>query len=280
MISFTPTLFDRVGIKSDDYDSNFSRMHAYALVFSPNLSMALKERIAKRMLDYPETLRHDMALTMAVRNLSSGGKASRLKYALVYPLGLLELLIMRMQDHYEVWDYIQSNPEINFVPLHRFQPIDWAAALAQAEAEQQAITSFNRYGIENYTWVGENHQTMIVHPAGSGDQNYLSLLESSIQWVNFELVLGILKEMGAEPLILSRPLNGLIYAAGGVSPQAQQVYYTKLESLVRGYNFPLADFKEYTNDRLFSIDYSSHTSREGWVIVDQTLDAFYHGNIH
>ena len=48
--------------------------------------------------------------------------------------------------------------------------------------------------------------------------------------------------------------------------------------LVRGYNFPLADFKEYTNDRLFSIDYSSHTSRKGWVIVDQTLDAFYHGN--
>ena len=173
VISFTPTLFDRVGNKSDDYDSNFSRMHAYALVFSPNLSMALKGRIAKRMLDYPETLRHDMVLTMAVRNLSSGGKASRLKYALIYPLGLLKSLIMRLQDHYEVWDYIQSNPEINFVTLHRFQPIEWAAALAQAEAEQQAITSFNRYGIENYTWVGENHQTMIVHPAGSGDQNYL-----------------------------------------------------------------------------------------------------------
>ncbi len=42
---------------------------------------------------------------------------------------------------------------------------------------------------------------------------------------------------------------------------------------------PLVDFQQYTNDPFFTIDLLSHTSREGWVVVDQTLDAYYHGQV-
>ena len=101
-------------------------------------------------------------------------------------------------------------------------------------------------------------------------------MENSKEWGDLELVLDIFREVGAKPMILSRPIQGRLYAAAGVSPQAQQGYYAKLGQLVGNRRFPLADFKEYTADTLFSIDGSSHTSRKGWVIVDRTLDAFYH----
>ena len=276
VISFTPSLFDRVDIGSDEYAGNFSRMHAYALAFSLNLSMTVKQRIAQRMLDYPDTLRHDMVLTLAVRNLAKGGLFSHLKYALVYPIGELEALIIRMQDHYEVLNYIQTHPEINPVNLDQSQPIDWDAQLTRAESEQQDATSNNPYGFENESWIETYHQEVETHPAGSGDQKYLSSIENSKEWGDLKLVLDVFQEMGARPMIISNPINGHLFSVAGISPKAQQVYYTKLEQMVSGYHFPLADFKDHTNDRLFSIDGASHTSRKGWVIIDRKLDAFYH----
>ena len=276
VISFTPSMFDRTAVEIDQYAGNFSRMHAYALAFSPYLSMSLKQRVAKRMVDYPETLRHDMVLALAVRNLARGGLASRLKYALIYPLGQLEALIIRMQDHYAVWYFIQTHPEINPFPTRAAQPIDWTAKLTEAETEQQAATCNNSYGFENNAWIETYHQHVETHPAGSADQQYRARMENSKEWGDLELVLDIFREVGAKPMILSRPIQGRLYAAAGVSPQAQQGYYAKLGQLVGNRRFPLADFKEYTADTLFSIDGSSHTSRKGWVIVDRTLDAFYH----
>jgi D-alanine transfer protein len=232
------------------------------------------------MLDYPETLRHDMVLTLAVRNLARGGLPGRLKYALIYPLGQLEALVIRMQDHYAVWEFIQAHPEIDPVPAFRSEPIDWARQLADAEAEQKTATSNNSYGFENEAWVETYHQKVETRPAGSDDQQYLARVKDSKEWGDLQLVLEIFRETGARPMILSRPIHGPLYEAAGISPHAQQVFYNKLEQVVGSYHYPLADFKEYTGDTLFSIDGASHTSRKGWVQVDRTLDAFYHDQVH
>ena len=280
VFSFTPTLFNRVQINNDQYDGNFSSMHAYAMIFSSNLSMSLKQRVAKRMLDYPETLKKDMLLSMAVRNLAKGGLPGLLKYSFVFPIGQLELLIQRMQDHYAVWNYIQVHPEINPVVIRRSQSIDWGKQLEEAEAEQRKATSNNPYGIENDEFREEwEDEIGEIKPIGSTDKKYISLLDHSKEWGDVEFVMEIFREMGASPLILSLPIHGPEYEADGVSPQAQQVYYTKLESLVGSYRFPLADFKEYTDNALFSVDWASHTSRMGWVIIDHRLDVFYHAEV-
>jgi len=86
--------------------------------------------------------------------------------------------------------------------------------------------------------------------------------------------------LGAEPLILSRPINGRFWEAVGVSEQAQDAYYTKLHAVVDPYHMTLVDYQQYANDIYFSIDNVSHTSRYGWIYVDQTLDEFFHGNLH
>ena len=72
-------------------------------------------------------------------------------------------------------------------------------------------------------------------------------------------------------------MNIQIWETLGVSEQAQNSYYQKLHAVVDPYHMPLIDFQQYGNDEYFSIDMASHTSREGWIYVDQTLDAFFHG---
>jgi D-alanine transfer protein len=92
--------------------------------------------------------------------------------------------------------------------------------------------------------------------------------------------LDVLHELGAKPLILSRPVNGGYWTAVGVSEDAQNAYYIKLHAIVDPYDMTLVDYRQYTNDIYFSMDSVAHTSRYGWVYVDQTLDQFFHGNLH
>ena len=106
-------------------------------------------------------------------------------------------------------------------------------------------------------------------------------LDDSKEWSDLNILLEILKEMGAQPLIMSRPINGPIWQAFGVSKKARQVYYDRLQNIVVDtYGMPLVDFENHDGDQYFSIDSLSHTSRLGWAYVDQTLDAFFHGYIH
>jgi poly-D-alanine transfer protein DltD len=71
------------------------------------------------------------------------------------------------------------------------------------------------------------------------------------EWNDFNLLLSDLKETGAQPLIPSRPMNGTILNLEG-------------------------DSSDQDSNRLFSVDQFSHTSRVGWIYVDQALDVFYH----
>ena len=280
IISFTPSMFDTQGVSEKAYTANFSRMHAYAIVFSPYLSVGLKQSIAVRMLDYPNTLTRDPLLSFALKNLATGSHFRHFLYYMVFPLGQLNSLVIRMQDHYAVWTYILSHPNIKPTTRRKPRKIDWKVEIAKAEAQQKVNTNSNPYGIQNGTWIREYHKVLKMNKAGSGDKDYLTTIENTTEWGDLGFLLEVLKEMGADPVIMSRPINGTLYGAAGISQQAQQVYYNKLETQVSKYQIPLVDFQQYTNDTLFSVDKASHTGWEGWAIVDQVLDAFFHGNIH
>jgi poly-D-alanine transfer protein DltD len=66
----------------------------------------------------------------------------------------------------------------------------------------------------------------------------------------------------------------------GISLLARRAYYDKLQKTIVPYGFPFVDFENHDSDKYFSIDPSSHPGPEGSVYVDQTLDEFFHGNIH
>ena len=283
VISFTPSMFNAGEASPRYYDANFSRLHGDALIFNPDLSFQLKQQAAKRMLNYPISLNTDPILQFSVTNLANPSPLNHILYYLSVPLGQLETWIIRMQDHWQALSIIRSNPKLRQKVKKKAVSIQWDAVLAQAKAEQIALTNDDPYGIENSTWNSKYKQSMQLReaPAGSGDAQFIKKLNGSEEWSDLEILLEILKEMGAQPLIMSRPINGPTWQAFGVSWKARQVYYDRLHQIVvNTYGMPLVDFEDQDSNRYFSIDSSSHTSRLGWVYVDQTLDAFFHGNLH
>ena len=260
------------------YGKNFSTLCASKLVFSTHLSTELKVDAAKRMSRYEDTLQNNPILRFAVVQLTGTSKANRLLYLLSWPLGELHILIMQLQEHAEIVLYLHSHPiDLNIKKIP--QTIDWPTTLTTALADQKEHTSSNSFGIEDDHWA--KYQYLVNNPiaAGSGDADFMRLVRSYPEWGDLELLQRVLQEEGAEPLILSRPMNVHLWEALGVSEQAQNTYYVKLNKTINQQHMLLVDFHQYGRDIYFSTDQYSHTSRDGWVYIDQTLDAFYHGQL-
>jgi D-alanine transfer protein len=277
VISFTSAAFNFPKVNTDAYAANFSSMHALGLIFSPYLSVSVKEHAAKRMLEYPETLIKDPILNFAIQNLASDTFTGNVSYALIYPLGQLENLVIRMQDHYAIKQLMNLRktwPKVKYRP----RTIDWDALIAQVNAQEAAKGTQPTLPKPTDEWARKYPQIFSKNPTSS-DATYLHTLENSKEWDDLKILLEVLKQLDARPLMLSRPINGFLYSASGISQSAQLVYYTKLEEMVTPYHFPLVDFREYINDPYFSVDIASHTGPKGWAIVDQTLDAFYHDTL-
>src|SRR5258708_9567700 len=263
---------------SHDFAMNFSRLHGYETIFSPYLSYGIKNEIAKRLSDFPETIRQAPFFKFAILHTASTSISDRALYFLIWPLGELQTEILRLQDHFEVMFYIWShriNPDVPKIP----RAINWDQERQNALAEQILNTNNNPYAVENFMWWYFDRIKLPL-PAGSNNDLYSKSLLNSQEWTDLKVLLTVLQQLGAKPLILSLPVNDHLWQVMGVSEQTQDIYYTKFHSVVDPYNLTVLDFRQYGTDMYFSIDQGSHISREGWVHVDQTLDAFFHDRIH
>ncbi len=280
VISFTPSMFTVDKVNLEEYTANFSRLHAMELIYSPYLTYSLKQNAARRMIQYPQTIGQDPLLRYGVFQLVDDSLLSRALYIAAYPIAFLDIFIIKLQDHWEVLNYIWQHPTLT--PTVTRQPIslDWTKLIAQAYVKQKSETSNNPYGVENSAWktmaqeLSSKKQSPVL-----ADLTYMRNLNKSQEWVDFDILLQTLKELGAQPLIKSHPIDGTLYELIGISAKARFVYYQKLSEEVSKYGFPLIDYRNYEMDKYFTYDLASHTGREGWVYVDQSLDAFYHGNI-
>jgi D-alanine transfer protein len=281
VISFTPTMFTYEQVPVPSYEFDFSALHANALIFNPNLGLETKQMAAGRMNDYPETLKNDPILRFAIQALNCQCQYGTLLYDLGWPLGQLNIWIMRLEDHWEVVTYIMNHPNPNTQILREPKQINWPEEISQALMSEKMVVNNNPYGIRNDIW-NVDYERLLARPIkpGSGDLGFIQSVEDSREWIDFDLALRVLKELGAQPLILSRPLDGPIMDAMGVDRQARQEYYSKLQNAVSLYGFPSVDFVDQDGNPYFSIDRNSHPSPEGWVYTDQALDAFFHGTIH
>jgi D-alanine transfer protein len=277
VISISPADFTMGNSPAPFYKYNYSRLHAYAMIFSPQLSLDLKTAAARSMLLHPETLSNDPFMRFTLEQLA----ASRLGgvfYYLLWPLGELQTQIMSMQDHAAAVALIEEHdiqPHVPRIP----QMINWAGIHAAALAKQEKHTSNNPFGVEDFKWWVYAHVlTHPIHP-GSGDKKFVERVLTHPEWADFQILLRVLYELDARPLILSRPMNVRLWQALGVSEQAQNTYYEKLNSVTAPYHMQVVNLRQYGTDIYFSIDQGSHTSREGWVYIDQILDDFYHNRI-
>lgn len=274
-----PSFFNRVMDSPEAYAGNYSRLQAYALAFSTSLSFDLKHRAAQRMLQYPKTLENDPLLRFALAQLADGSPVSRALYYAAFPLGKFQTLILRLQDHVEMVAYIWQHHQMRPKVAHARQRLDWQDILDKAQAVFQQHSDNNPFGFDNDMWTRRVGRLAAHAQDSRHDAQFLSGLQKSKEWGDLDLLLRELQELGAQPLILSAPLDGPYYDYLGVSYQARTAYYAKLRAAVQPYGVALRDFEDHDADRDFFLDSTSHLSAVGWAYYDQAIDAFYHGSL-
>ena len=273
-ISLSAVWFVAPDITSYSYEGNFSLFAASELAFGSALDCDLKRDIASRMLQFPRTMKKSPLLEFALRRLASGGPLDRIIFYALRPLGKVQNAVLDLQDHFEALIYILHEPKSR-ASLHP-QMIDWPSLIAKASETANASEK------QNVAPGTDQH----VAPR-RGDAWFLEQLGKARQWTDLELLLRVLTEIQARPLLLSMPMDGEFYDQVGISRSVRESYYTKMRALAQRYNFELVEFEDHDEDVPF-LDHrvpqikhvaAPHLTAKGWMFYDRVLDDFFHGRV-
>jgi D-alanine transfer protein len=261
------------------YPGSFSRLHAYRLVFDAPLSDDLRRAATRRMLAYPVTLRNDPVLRGGARLLAEDSPLGRLGYLVLLPLGKLGALVLELQDHWEV--VLAADAGRMAAPAaaapHPAAGLDWPALALAAEADYRARSASNPYGFADELWAAQDPD--VAPPRGTTPERIGRELVDSAGWEDLELLLRTLRELGAEPVVLSVPLHGAYYDDYGVAADARRAYYERLRAAAARHGVAVVDFADFDRDRFFLRDRVGHLSSKGWVYYAEALEAVHHGRL-
>jgi D-alanine transfer protein len=256
-ISLSPSWFLRAAIRPDFYAGSFSLPAASRMLFGHALDWNLKAEIAKRMLQFPDTLPKGGLLQLAATCFASGHPLDRIVLMAIWPLGKLQNTVLDLQDHFEALVYILSGGRpfphwLRLVSLHKAQSPKSPSHVGQRSVTTESLDA--------------------VRPAH--DAAFRAQVAAASEWSDLELLFRTLRELRAKPLILSMPIDP--YAARGISRSARQVYYDKMRELAQQYHFPIIEFEDHDADPAFLIAHREHPTSKGWMYYNRALDDFFH----
>ena len=252
-ISLSASSFLTPAVRKEYYDGNFSLPAASGILFGNAIDFDLKAAIAKRMLQFPDTLAEDGLVELAAKCLASGRPVDRMVLMAIWPLGKLQNVMLDLQDHFEALVYILAGDRT--VP-------DWLRPV-----HSHKLHARSSMGAENK----QTESSDAVRPAR--DALFRARIASSTEWTDLELLFRTLAELKAEPLVLSMPIDA--YAARGVSHSTRELYYDRMRELAEQYHFPLIEFEQHDADPGFLIAHREHPTPKGWMAYDRALDDFF-----
>ena len=257
------------------YEGNFSHLQALDLVFSGDLSSGLKHDIARRMLAYPKTLDNQWLLEFTLRRLAGGSLVDHALYALILPMGRLENLVGRIQDHFEATLHILDEEAKFQEPVrHGVRALNWNGLVKRA-----AQFGVNKVALRDKRLEVTRHRQKLASShvtAAAQTQNFVKMIDHAKEWTDLELLLRVFHELGAQPLLLSMPVEDIRLQVYGVSPEVRTAYLRRLDETAARYDVALLDFREHEKDPAFLVDFLDHLSPQGWLYYNKALDDFYH----
>ncbi len=280
IISFTPQVFTSKAHDRFDqaYRGNFSPLQATVLAFSNDLSPALTRDLAAQLLKHGATLRHELLLATALRARTSDTSLGRLGYLTLYPLGRLQEAFYRLADDFLVWRALSDRNGIGRLPRRAREPLNWTLLADSADRFTRAHSSGNAWGIED-KFFAENGRYFLKQEGAKDSVEWLANLQEGYGWPELDLLLRLLKERGAKPLIVTTPKHGLFDEFAGLNAPVRSRYYDKFRAAVAPYGFPVETFEQYDTVKYFLNDPDSHLSPKGWLRYDQLVDAYYHDSL-
>jgi D-alanine transfer protein len=268
--SISPGWFFSETVDPKYYEGNFSPLQAMELAFSTDLSWGLRRDIARRMIEYPKTLEDNWVLEFAIHRLAGDTARDRALFGLIRPFGYLAQLVGRTQDHFEAALHILDEDEkLNPAPKRGLRAMNWNEVLKRAAQ------------FANATAVAAKKSEVARRKASkvSREKGFLRAITYAKEWTDIELLLRTFHELGANPLLLSMPIEDIRLEVYGLAPSARTSYLDRLHRLAERYDCQYLDFRDHQGDPAFLVDFQDHLSAEGWLFYNKALDDFFHGRL-
>jgi D-alanine transfer protein len=276
-IFLTPQWFGKGGIPHSTFAGNFSALHAYQVLYSPELSTNLKRKIIKRILEFPEAYKDFPYLQKMLSTELDTGYRSEFNRIWNWVPARMEYAALEYQDVFKTRWHIKklAQKTIDQYATKPAQPSgkDWDKLREEAKAKAITVTDNNSFGMDNTFF----QEYLISRLKEKKDADRDDTLSSSPEYDDLKLLMQVLKEKGVRPLFVIIPMNGKWYDYSGLKRSEREFCYRKLASLVQEEGYPLADFSSHEYEDYYLKD-PWHLAWKGWVDVNQRLYEFYTSN--
>lgn len=268
VLSLSPSFFQSETVDPKYFEGNSSKLQTKEFLWSEEFSQGLKSAAAKEILTYPKAYEGDWVLGFTLRRIAGGQWTDRVMLSLLEPYAYLDRAIGRMQDHVEATAALleapQAAPKVK-KSITGGRALNWDELFLSAEQSSKALARKSK-----------KNPLKVTRHLGDGDTLFVGQMKKAQEWRDFELVLRLLKEAGAYPLVISMPVHADVLEAQGVSKKGWMEYGRELKALTAKYEAPLIYFEDHERDATFFVDHSDHIGAKGWWYYDKAMDDFFH----
>ena len=284
VVFLSPGWFLEPELDHKGFGVNFSPLHGNVFVFDGRLSAPLKRDLARRLLDYPETVGQSSLLSTGLHDLADPARWRGAGLAALRPLGVAQAGLQQELEYVQLWDWWgRPHPERKAeAAAGKMRQVDWASSLQTLDKEYARRPKLTTYSTGPRTRYDDARQGLFrdpSHPEVPPDANFARKCEASREWTDLQLLLRVAREQDIRLLVVCQPLNERFGQLQGLTEKSFTLFYDKLRQAVAPYKVKLATFPDREKDAHFYQD-SVHPSGKGWITYDAALDTFFHEADH
>ena len=281
VIFISPGWFIAPELDAPGVGVNFSPLHGGVLAFESRLSPALRQGIARRLLDYPGIIASYPLLKAGLTCLAANTAPQRAFLAALAPLGAVSNGLRRALDYagLGLWwwrEGTQVTPRT--AAPDRPTRIDWDARLRAATTAYDRQPHPTSYCMGPRTAADDRIRSLFIdprHPGRSADDNFNRLCVQSKEWTDYRLMLRTVRETGLSALVVCQPINATYLRLQGIDDGTRAAFYRRLSDETAAFHVPLLTFPAQGDDPHAFQD-ANHPSGLMWLVYDRALDTFYH----
>ncbi|GED01656.1 D-alanyl-lipoteichoic acid biosynthesis protein DltD [Bacillus atrophaeus] len=258
----SPQWFTKHGSDEQHFAPNYSALQGLDLAFNDTIDPAVKKQMMKRMLHY-KAVTNDAVLSELYQAMLEG---QTWKVNLLKPAAKSYYSLLQKKDLY--YSMAESEgPKRHVSESVKDKP--WSVLKQEADKMGEDHSRSNVFHIDDPSYRKLKHKVPKVK-----NKNKHRTYAKSPEFGDFELMLDILRDAGAEPMFVSIPVNGKWYDYTGFPKNGRTDYYKKVKKQIEAKGFQVADLSGHEYDPYFMKD-TIHIGWKGWVYVDKAIEEFY-----
>jgi D-alanine transfer protein len=263
----SPQWFQPNGTDESHFVPNYSSLQGYDFAFNNSINPTIKMKAIKRLLKF-SPIKDDPILSTIYKGEITNDPWTKQKALIVSPFAYAYRdLLVKKDLFYTLAGGIPRSREIS--PKVRNK--SWDQLAIQADHVGARKTTNNQFYIDN-----KQYNKIKKMVPSLKDKKAAASYGRSPEYKDFQLVLDILKESGAQPLFISVPVNGKWYDYTGFPKEGRTDYYKRIKNQIESMGFQIADFSNHEYDPYFMKD-TIHIGWKGWVYTDKVIKDFYEG---